>query len=109
MSEINDGYLFFNTHPQYQNSAKYLGYYQQLRRKLLSLVKGHLIRIMNKEFSFTTSNISKMQILTLFIQIEELPNPMKLQFLQMMFPQLYPALQINKQKIKKLDESFETF
>lgn len=69
MSEITDGLVFFTSKSAFHQSAKYLEQYKALKKKLITVTKNHFIRMLNKEFTFTNSQFSKLrftEVLTLF-------------------------------------------
>ncbi|CAD8100873.1 unnamed protein product [Paramecium sonneborni] len=127
ISEIQDGIIFFSSKPNYYQSDKCIIQYQQLKKRLLGICKSSLMKTLNKESQFINQKFAQLKDLICvfypprffgysdfnaddnnFLQ----PNPLKLQFLQIMFPQLIPQLKFkdvqNKNNYQYEDE-FQKF
>ncbi|CAD8178847.1 unnamed protein product [Paramecium octaurelia] len=115
ISEIQEGIIFFSSKPNYYQSDKYIIQYQQLKERLLGTCKSSLMKLLNKESQFINQKFSQLKDLICvfypprFFGYSELneeendilqPNPLKLQFLQIIFPQLIPQLKL-KDTIQK--------
>ncbi|KAM3147713.1 hypothetical protein pb186bvf_000041 [Paramecium bursaria] len=104
-SEIQDGILFFYQKPNYHNKQKCIEQYQALKKKLIGICRNALVKIISKECGFINSKINAIKdLLPVFyptIQVCE-PNPLKLQYLQIIFPQLIPLLTQKQQKLLQI-------
>ncbi|CAK87041.1 unnamed protein product (macronuclear) [Paramecium tetraurelia] len=109
ISEIQEGIIFFSSKPNYYQSDKCIIQYQQLKKRLLGTCKSSLMKLLNKESQFINQKFSQLKDLVCvfypprFFGYSEFneeendilqPNPLKLQFLQIIFPQLIPQLKL---------------
>ena len=60
LSEIMDGLYFFEMKPNYKNSKLFLENYSKLKKRLLIVIKTLFLKILNKEFTDISSNLTKI-------------------------------------------------
>ena len=66
LSEINDGIMFFQSKPKFQESKQFLDSYIKLKKKIIQIIKNLFLKIFNKHLTDANQNLEKFSFYTLF-------------------------------------------
>lgn len=90
LSQLTEGAVFFETHPKFTAAKKYLERYRQEKQKMLGFSRTFLLKLFNRENSFSLKYNQKealLQYSELFTSTEPKPTARFLCRFLSIFPQ----------------------